>query len=58
MRLVGADQRGANLSGYRDGNGGAPPITVFIDATCDKWTRWPATLDPVAAGAVLAAEAK
>ncbi len=54
--FAGADLRGANLSGFRDA--AVPPFTGFKGALFDKWTRWPADFDPVAAGAVLVPEAK
>ncbi len=52
----GADLRGANLSGYRDG--AVQPYTVFKGALYDKWTRWPADFDLKASGAVLVPEPK
>lgn len=52
----GADLRGANLTKFTDG--AVPPFTTFKGALYDKWTKWPAGLNPVAAGAVLVPEAK
>lgn len=52
----GADLRGANLTKFTDG--AVRPFTTWKGALYDKWTRWPATLDPVAAGAVLVPEPK